>query len=78
VGTYYGSVEFQGVDKSVKVALLLKNGYITGNTRSQTGISLPVVFQPVSDSSDEVSFQSLTLLEIYYGELIIGALSKIL
>jgi hypothetical protein len=61
-----------------KVALL-QNGdiYITGNT-SQTGISTTGSFQPVSDGSDEVSFQSLTLLGNLLWGTYYGALSKIL
>ncbi|MFB0911134.1 MAG: SBBP repeat-containing protein, partial [Flavobacterium sp.] len=53
-GTYYGSDEFQGVDKC-ESSFTSKNGdiYITGNTRSQTDIATVGSFQPVSDSSDE-------------------------
>jgi hypothetical protein len=40
----------------VKVALLLKNIYITGNTGVKQVLQ-PVVFQPVSDSSDEFHFK---------------------
>jgi gliding motility-associated-like protein len=53
-GTYYGSDEFQGVDKC-ESSFTSKNGdiYITGNTRSQTGIATTGSFQPVNYGSDE-------------------------